>query len=96
MSARHNVRAAALATAFIASALAVGGCDDSTLRLSEADDGSLKGELAVYVADYALRTSGPPGYFWSWAIAMAAVLVSLALVRRHIERNAPEPALATH
>ena len=51
MSARHNVRAAALATAFIASALAVGGCDDSTLRLSDADDGSLKGELAVYVAD---------------------------------------------
>ena len=51
MSARHVVRAAALATAFIASALAVGGCDDSTLRLSEADDGSLKGELAVYVAD---------------------------------------------
>ena len=36
---------------FIASALAVGGCDDSTLRLSEADDGSLKGELAVYIAD---------------------------------------------
>jgi len=58
--------------------------------------GRIGNVLAVYVADYALRTSGPPGYFWSWAITMAAVLVSLALVRRHIERNAPEPALATH
>jgi len=58
--------------------------------------GRIGNVLAVYVADYALRVSGPPGYFWSWAITMAAVLVSLALVRRHIERSAAEPALATH
>jgi len=58
--------------------------------------GRIGNVFAVYVADYALRTSGAPGYFWSWAITMALVLVSLAVVRRHIERSAAEPALATH
>jgi AAHS family 4-hydroxybenzoate transporter-like MFS transporter len=58
--------------------------------------GRIGNVLAVYVADYALRTSGAPGYFWSWAITMALVLLSLAVVRRHIERSAAEPALATH
>jgi MFS transporter, AAHS family, 4-hydroxybenzoate transporter len=58
--------------------------------------GRIGNVLAVYVADYALRTSGAPGYFWSWAITMALVLVSLAVVRRHIERSSAEPALATH
>jgi AAHS family 4-hydroxybenzoate transporter-like MFS transporter len=58
--------------------------------------GRIGNVLAVYVADYALRTSGAPGYFWSWAITMAVVLMSLAVVRRHIERSAAEPALATH
>jgi AAHS family 4-hydroxybenzoate transporter-like MFS transporter len=58
--------------------------------------GRIGNVLAVYVADYAVRTSGAPGYFWSWAITMALVLVSLAVMRRHIERNAAEPALATH
>jgi len=58
--------------------------------------GRIGNVLAVYVADYALRTSGPPGYFWSWAVTMAAVLFSLAIVRRHIERSAAEPAMATH
>jgi AAHS family 4-hydroxybenzoate transporter-like MFS transporter len=58
--------------------------------------GRIGNVLAVYVADYALRTSGAPGYFWSWALTMGAVLVSLAVVRRHIEKNAPEPAMASH
>jgi hypothetical protein len=58
--------------------------------------GRIGNVLAVYVADYALRASGAPGYFYSWAITMALVLLSLAIVRRHIEKNAAEPALATH
>ena len=58
--------------------------------------GRIGNVLAVYVADYALRTSGAPGYLWSWAITMTLVLLSLAVVRRHIEKSAAEPALATH
>jgi AAHS family 4-hydroxybenzoate transporter-like MFS transporter len=58
--------------------------------------GRIGNVLAVYVADYALRTSGASGYFMSWAITMTLVLLSLAVVRRHIGRSADEPALATH
>ena len=51
MSAKSAIRAAALGTVFVTSALVTGGCDDSSLRLTDADDGALRGELAVYVAD---------------------------------------------
>src|SRR4051812_15729517 len=58
--------------------------------------GRIGNVLAVYVADYALKASGAPGYFYSWAVTMGLVLLSLAMVRRHIEKSAAEPALATH
>jgi AAHS family 4-hydroxybenzoate transporter-like MFS transporter len=58
--------------------------------------GRIGNVLAVYVADYAIRVGGAPGYFMSWVVTMALVLVSLAVVRRHIGRSAEEPALATH
>ena len=44
--------------------------------------GRIGNVLAVYVADYALRTSGASGYLWSWAITMALVLLSQYLQRR--------------
>ena len=40
--------------------------------------------LASYVGSWALSTAGPPMYFTIWAVAMAVVLISLAIVRRHI------------
>jgi AAHS family 4-hydroxybenzoate transporter-like MFS transporter len=40
--------------------------------------------LASYVGSWALTTGGPPLYFSTWAIAMAVVFASLAVVRRHI------------
>ncbi len=54
--------------------------------------------LAVYVGGYALDRGGPPGYFVSWAVLMALVLLSLAVVRRHIPRTTDQPvgAMATH
>jgi AAHS family 4-hydroxybenzoate transporter-like MFS transporter len=42
--------------------------------------------LAVYVGSWALTMGGPPAFFLTWAIAMAVVFASLALVRRHIPR----------
>ena len=52
MSARKIVRAAALAIAVSASVLAGAGCEGPpALSADEADDGALRGELAVYVAD---------------------------------------------
>jgi AAHS family 4-hydroxybenzoate transporter-like MFS transporter len=58
--------------------------------------GRIGNVLAVYVADYSIRAAGAPGYFMSWVVTMALVLVSLALVRRHIGRSEQEPVLATH
>jgi AAHS family 4-hydroxybenzoate transporter-like MFS transporter len=58
--------------------------------------GRIGNVLAVYVADYSIRVAGAPGYFMSWVVTMALVLVSLALVRRHIGRSEQEPVLATH
>lgn len=43
--------------------------------------------LSAYVGSWALA-GGPPMYFTAVAVTMAIVLVSLALVRRHIERTA--------
>lgn len=43
--------------------------------------------MASYVGSWALSTGGPPFYFSTWAVAMATVCASLAIVRRHIPRN---------
>ena len=45
--------------------------------------------LAVYVGGYALDTAGVPGYFGSWAVLMALVFVSLAVIQRHVPRSSP-------
>jgi AAHS family 4-hydroxybenzoate transporter-like MFS transporter len=39
---------------------------------------------ASYVGSWALTSGGPPLYFFTWAVAMTLVFVSLAIVRRHI------------
>jgi AAHS family 4-hydroxybenzoate transporter-like MFS transporter len=44
--------------------------------------------LAVYVGNYALNLGGSPAYFTSWAILMAAVFLSLAVIGRHVPRSA--------
>ena len=49
--------------------------------------GRIGNTLASYVGNFALDRGGPPGYFSSWAVTMALVLASLALVRRHIPAN---------
>jgi predicted MFS family arabinose efflux permease len=43
--------------------------------------------LAVYVGGYALDKQGVPGYFGSWAVLMALVLISLAVIQRHVPRS---------
>jgi len=43
--------------------------------------------LAVYVGGYALDKAGVPGYFGSWAVLMALVFMSLAVIRRHVPRS---------
>lgn len=58
--------------------------------------GRIGNVLAVYVGGYALDTGGPPGYFTSWAVLMALVFISLAVVKRHIPAHAPAAAPATH
>jgi len=50
--------------------------------------GRIGNVLAVYVGGYALDRGGPSGYFTSWAILMALVFLSLAIVRRHVPRTA--------
>lgn len=50
--------------------------------------------LASYVGSWALGAGGPPAYFATWAVAMAVVFVSLALVRRHIPRTAAVASVA--
>ena len=49
--------------------------------------GRIGNVLAVYVGNYALEQGGPPGYFTSWAILMALVFVSLAVIQRHVPRT---------
>ena len=43
--------------------------------------------LAVYVGGMALDSGGVPGYFTSWAVLMALVFISLAIVRRHVPKS---------
>src|SRR6185369_14958937 len=49
--------------------------------------GRIGNVLAVYVGGYALDRGGPPGYFTSWAVLMALVFISLAIVKRHVPRT---------
>src|SRR5215510_9851930 len=44
--------------------------------------------LAVYVGGFAFDRGGPTGYFQSWAILMALVFVSLAVIGRHVPKSA--------
>jgi AAHS family 4-hydroxybenzoate transporter-like MFS transporter len=46
--------------------------------------GRIGNVLAPYVGNFALDRGGVPAYFWSFAVAMMLVFVSLAVVRRHI------------
>lgn len=52
--------------------------------------------LAVYVGGFALDRGGPAGYFTSWAVLMALVLVSLAIIRHHIPRASSAPLAGSH
>lgn len=56
--------------------------------------GRIGNALAVDVGNYALDLGGAPVYCASWAVTMTLVLISLAVVRRHIAPTAPAPALA--
>lgn len=53
--------------------------------------GRIGNALAVYVGGFALDRGGSPGYFTCWAVLMAVVFLSLALVRRHVPRTAGVP-----
>jgi AAHS family 4-hydroxybenzoate transporter-like MFS transporter len=50
--------------------------------------GRIGNVLASYVGNFALDEGGTPAYFLTFAITMVIVFVSLAIVRRHIERTA--------
>ena len=50
--------------------------------------GRIGNVLAVYVGGFALDRGGPTGYFQSWAILMAIVFVSLAVIGRHVPKSA--------
>jgi AAHS family 4-hydroxybenzoate transporter-like MFS transporter len=56
--------------------------------------GRIGNALAVYVGGFALDRGGSPGYFMCWAILMAVVFLSLAIVKRHVPRTAGLPAAA--
>ena len=57
--------------------------------------GRIGNVLAVYVGNYAINVGQARGYFLSLAILMALVLVSLAVVRRHIPKVEHGPAFAS-
>jgi MFS transporter, AAHS family, 4-hydroxybenzoate transporter len=48
--------------------------------------GRIGNVVASYVGAFALDRGGAPAFFAAWALAMAVVFASLALVRRHIPR----------
>jgi AAHS family 4-hydroxybenzoate transporter-like MFS transporter len=50
--------------------------------------GRIGNVVASYVGAFALDRGGAPAFFATWALAMAVVFASLALVRRHIPRPA--------
>jgi AAHS family 4-hydroxybenzoate transporter-like MFS transporter len=49
--------------------------------------GRIGNVLAATVANEAFNRGGNAGYFGSWAVLMAVVLVALALVSRHVPRS---------
>jgi AAHS family 4-hydroxybenzoate transporter-like MFS transporter len=49
--------------------------------------GRIGNVLASFVGGWALDAGGIPGYFSSWAVTMTLVLISLAIVKRHIPKN---------
>jgi AAHS family 4-hydroxybenzoate transporter-like MFS transporter len=49
--------------------------------------GRIGNVLAVYVGGFALDRGGPPGYFTSWAVLMALVFLSLAVIKRHVPKS---------
>jgi AAHS family 4-hydroxybenzoate transporter-like MFS transporter len=53
--------------------------------------GRIGNALAVYVGGFALDRGGSPGYFTCWAILMAVVFLSLAVVRRHVSPTSGVP-----
>jgi MFS transporter, AAHS family, 4-hydroxybenzoate transporter len=48
--------------------------------------GRIGNVVASYVGAFALDSGGAPAFFGAWALAMAVVFASLALIRRHIPR----------
>ena len=56
--------------------------------------GRIGNVLAVFVGNYAINVGQARGYFLSIAILMALVLLSLAVVRRHILKVSHGPAFA--
>ena len=56
--------------------------------------GRIGNVLAVFVGNYAIETGGARGYFLSLAILMGLVLVSLAVVRRHVQGTSTAAAHA--
>ena len=49
--------------------------------------GRIGNVLAAWAGNRALSLGGTPGYFTSWSITMGVVLMTLALMTRHIPRN---------
>jgi AAHS family 4-hydroxybenzoate transporter-like MFS transporter len=49
--------------------------------------GRIGNVLAAWAGNRALSLGGTPGYFTSWSITMGIVLMTLALMTRHIPRN---------
>ena len=49
--------------------------------------GRIGNVLAAYVGNFSLDLGGTPAYFSTFAIGMIAVFISLAVVRRHIDRT---------
>ena len=56
--------------------------------------GRIGNVAASYVGNFALDRGGTPAYFMTFAITMVIVFLSLAIVRRHIERTATDMVAA--
>jgi len=54
--------------------------------------GRIGNVLASYVGIFALNHGGAPAYFSTFAIGMIIVFMSLAVIRRHIDRTVNEIA----
>jgi AAHS family 4-hydroxybenzoate transporter-like MFS transporter len=58
--------------------------------------GRIGNVLAAPVGGWSLDQGGVAGYFICWAVLMALVFISLAIVKNHIGKSASEPVLAAH